>query len=210
MDGQTQMDDEAGRIETSMGGELSSCESHRNQEPYEGMLFDSEEAARTFYDEYATRVGFVTRVLSSRKSERDGSIISRGLGCRASPENQNSERVTLQKRDRRREGCTAMILVKREKPGRWVVRKFVRDHNHPLVVSLPNRRPTHDEKDKKIQELTAELRVKKRLSGAYRDQLLSLMKDVENHNEHLSTKVQVVRNNLKELEAKRKELLLHR
>ncbi|GMP78553.1 hypothetical protein CsSME_00034461 [Camellia sinensis var. sinensis] len=174
------------------------------------MLFDSEEAARTFYDEYATRVGFVTRVLSSRKSERDGSIISRGLGCRASPENQKPERVTLQKRDRRREGCTAMILVKREKPGRWVVRKFVRDHNHPLVVSLPNRRPTHDEKDKKIQELTAELRVKKRLSGAYRDQLLSLMKDVENHNEHLSTKVQVVRNNLKELEAKRKELLLHR
>ena len=66
-----------------------------------------------------------------------------------------------------------------------------------------------DEKDKRIQELTAELRVKKRLSAAYKEQLLSLMKDVENHNEHLSTKVQVVRNNLKELEARRQELVNH-
>ncbi|CAL5347906.1 unnamed protein product [Camellia sinensis] len=31
--GQTQMDDGAGRIETSVGGEPSSCESDRNQEP---------------------------------------------------------------------------------------------------------------------------------------------------------------------------------
>lgn len=67
-----------------------------------------------------------------------------------------------------------------------------------------------DEKDKRIQELTAELRVKKRLSAAYREQLFSIMKDVESHNEHLSTKVQVVRNNLKELEARRQELVNHK
>uniref|UniRef100_A0A5B7A2I9 FAR1 domain-containing protein n=1 Tax=Davidia involucrata TaxID=16924 RepID=A0A5B7A2I9_DAVIN len=203
MDTQTSMDDGTGRIETSAGGELNLCEADGNQEPYEGMLFESEEAARAFYDEYAGRVGFVTRVLSSRKSERDGSTISRGLGCRDGSDTQKTESLANQKRDRRREGCTAMILVKREKPGRWVVRKFVKDHNHPLVVSLAKRRSTFDERDKKIQELTAELRVKKRLSAAYREQLRTLMKDVEDHNEHLSTKVQVVLNNLKELEAKR-------
>ncbi|CAK9171881.1 unnamed protein product [Ilex paraguariensis] len=125
------------RKETSGGGELSSCEADRNQEPCEGMLFESEETARAFYDEYAIRVGFVTRVLSSRKSERDGSIISRGLGCRGGSDNHGVDSVASHKRDGRREGCTAMILVKRERPGRWVVRKFVRDHTHPLVVSLP-------------------------------------------------------------------------
>ncbi|WJZ88116.1 hypothetical protein VitviT2T_007446 [Vitis vinifera] len=203
-------DNETGRMETSAGGELISFEGDTVQEPYEGMLFESEGAAKAFYDEYARRVGFVTRVLSSRKSERDGSIISRGLGCRGGSDNKKARHLQTQKRDRRREGCTAMILVKREKPGQWIVRKFVRDHNHPLVVQLQKSRPTLDEKDKKIQELTAELRVKKRLTSAYREQLLMFVKDVENHNEHLSKKVEVVVDNLKDLEAKRQELLQHR
>ena len=123
-----EVDDGHGRIETSAGGEPSTCDVDTNQEPYEGMDFESEEAARAFYDEYAKRAGFVTRVLSSRKSERDRSIISRGLGCRGGSINR--------KQDGQREVCAAMILLKREKSGRWVVRKFVRDHNHPLVVQL--------------------------------------------------------------------------
>lgn len=190
-------------METSAGGEVALCEKDKNQEPCEGLLFESEEAARAFYDEYAARVGFVTRVLSSRKSERDGSIISRGLGCRRGANCQKTESAAIQKRDKRREGCTAMILVKRARPGRWIVKKFVRDHTHPLVVSLPKRRSSFDGKDKKIQELTAELRVKKRSSAAYREQLVTIMKDVEGHNENLSVKVQVVLNNLKVIEAKR-------
>ncbi|KAM7486899.1 hypothetical protein LguiA_002908 [Lonicera macranthoides] len=210
MDSETPIDAGSGGIETSAGGDLVVCEDESNKEPYEGMVFESEEAARAFYDEYAGRVGFVTRVLSSRKSERDGSIISRGLGCRDRDSQKTEETIAKQKRDKRREGCTAMILVKRERPGRWVVRKFVRDHTHSLVISLPKRRSTFDEKDKRIQELTAELRVKKRLSAAYREQLLTIMKDVEGHNEHLSLKLQVVHKNLKDLEAKRQESLHHK
>lgn len=57
--------------------------------------------------------------------------------------------------------------------------------------------------------MTAELRVKKRLSAAYREQLLILMKDVENHTDHLTSKVQMTRNNLKELEARRQQLSNH-
>ncbi|OIT31791.1 PREDICTED: protein FAR1-RELATED SEQUENCE 2-like [Nicotiana attenuata] len=209
MDVQISEDNGARRVESSAVGQVSTSEADRTQEPYDGMTFDSEEAVRAYYDEYAGRAGFITRVLSSRKSERDGSIISRGLGCRGVPDNQRSGSFTNQKRDRRRDGCTAMILVKREKPGMWVVRKFVRDHNHPLVISPSKRRPTFDEKDKRIQELTAELRIKKRLSAAYREQLLSLMKDVDSHSEHMCTKVQAVRRILKELEAKRKELSNH-
>lgn len=201
------LEDEIEKIDIPSQGELSLCESDKNQEPCEGMLFESEEAARTFYDDYAGRVGFVTRVLSSRKSERDGTIISRGLGCRGDVENHKNGSVIIKKKNKVREGCAAMILVKREKPGNWVVRKFVREHNHPLCVSVSKRRPAFDEKDKRIQELTSELRVKKRLSAAYREQLLALMKDVDGHNEHLSSKVQVVRNNLKKLEARNGQAL---
>ncbi|CAI9778221.1 unnamed protein product [Fraxinus pennsylvanica] len=161
MEMQNTVDGGCGRIEASAVVDSTFCVADRHHEPYEG---------------------FATRILSSRKSERDGSIISRGLGCRGIPDNHRSDTVLNEKGEKRRESCTAMIVVKRDKPGTWIVRKFVRDHNHPLVVSLSKKRPTFDEKDKKIQELTAELRVKKRLSAAYRDQLLTLMKDTtSNH-----------------------------
>ncbi|XP_031123037.1 protein FAR1-RELATED SEQUENCE 5-like [Ipomoea triloba] len=207
MDVQIAVDASIERVEFSAGGEVSPSETDRIREPNEGMTFDSEAAARAFYVEYAGRAGFITRVLSSRKSERDGSIISRGLGCRGIPDTQKIGNAATVKRDRRREGCAAMLLIKREKPGTWVVRKFVKDHNHPLMVSLPKRHSTFDEKDKKIQELTAELRVKKRLSAAYREHLLGIMKDVESHSEHLSSKVQAIRENLRSLDAERQELL---
>ncbi|KAJ0624121.1 putative transcription factor FAR family [Helianthus annuus] len=198
---QTISEDDVEKIELPARGELNTCEADKNQEPCEGMLFESDEAARTFYDDYAGRVGFVTRVLSSRKSERDGTIISRGLGCRGDIENHKKETVTVKKKNKGRENCAAMILVKRQKPGNWVVRKFIKEHNHPLRVSVLQRRPLFDEKDKRIQELSAELRVKKRLTASYREQLLAIMKDVDGHNEYLSSKVEIVRNNLKKLEA---------
>ena len=50
-------------------------------EPHEGMVFDSEDAAKIFYDEYARQTGFVMRVMSCHRSERDGRILARRLGC---------------------------------------------------------------------------------------------------------------------------------
>ncbi|KAH6778400.1 hypothetical protein C2S51_009712 [Perilla frutescens var. frutescens] len=209
VDVEATLDSGNGLMEASIAGDLTTCEAERNAEPYVGMVFETEAAARAYYNEYSSRAGFLTRVISSRKSECDGSVVSRGLGCRNIPNIQKSGNISNEGGQKRRDGCTAMLLVKRENGGRWVVRKFVRDHNHPLVVSLHKRRPTFDEKDKRIQELTAELRVKKRLSAAYREQLLILMKDVENHNDHVTSKVQMIRNNLKELEARGQELPGH-
>ncbi|KAF3455721.1 hypothetical protein FNV43_RR00363 [Rhamnella rubrinervis] len=201
------MEDRNGIIKTLAGGESSVSEAGADGEPHEGMVFESEEASRAFYDNYARQTGFLTRVLSSRKSERDGSVISRGIGCRGLSDNRT--KVQMQQY-RRRRACTAMILLKREKSGRWIVRKFVRDHSHPLVVQLQKSRRMLDDKDKKIQELTAELRIKKRLSATYREHLLAFMKDVEEHNEHLSSKLQLIYDNLRELETKTQEILHHR
>ncbi|KAM6566768.1 hypothetical protein CsatA_025896 [Cannabis sativa] len=232
-----QMGDGVERIET-YAGESSAVEVEGGSdvELHEGMEFESEEAGRAFYDDYARQKGFLTRVLSSRKSERDGSIISRGLGCRGLPDSRT--KVDIQQ-GRQRDVCTAMILLKREKNGIWVVRKFVSEHNHPLGIELQKghrilkwRRHSgieglgpwgfglwrvdgllnifKDDKDKKIQELTAELRVKKRLSAAYREQLLAVLKDVEEHNGNVSNKVKLVYENLRKLESKMQQPLCHR
>ncbi|XP_039010724.1 protein FAR1-RELATED SEQUENCE 5-like [Hibiscus syriacus] len=201
-----QVDDGDGRLEASTVDEPNMHDYDTIQEPYVGMVFETEGAAKTFYDDYARRVGFLTRVLSSHKSERDGLLFSRGLGCRGYYDDQT--KVQLQKQDKKRESCSAMIHLRRDKNGRWVIKKFIRDHNHPLVIQLEESHKTLDEeKDKKIQELTAELRVKKRLSASYREQLVAFVKEVEDHNYDISMKVQRTLDNLKKLDAEAKDLL---
>ncbi|XP_021774928.1 protein FAR1-RELATED SEQUENCE 5-like [Chenopodium quinoa] len=196
-------DEEAGEFENSARESLDIGVGDGVVEPYEGMEFDSEEAAKVFYDEYARKVGFVMRVMSCRRSEVDGRILARRFGC-------NKEGYCLSIRGKlgqvrkprasTRGGCKAMILVKLDKLGKWVVTRFVRDHNHPLVVSAREARKKMDDKDKKIQELTAELRNEKRLCTLYQEQLFAFMKDVEDHNAQISKKVQAVLINLKEIE----------
>ncbi|KAH9783585.1 FAR1 domain-containing protein [Citrus sinensis] len=206
-------DEGAGAVEGSAGRQLIIFEGDSIREPCEGMEFDSEEAAKIFYDEYARRVGFVMRVMSCRRSERDGRILARRLGC-----NKEGYCVSIRgkfgpvrkPRPSTREGCKAMIHVKFDKSGKWVITKFVKEHNHPLVVAPREARQTMDEKDKKIQELTVELRNKKRLCALYQEQLTTFMKVVEVHSDHLSKKVQNVINNLKEFESIEKELSRNR
>ncbi|CAH9075043.1 unnamed protein product [Cuscuta europaea] len=100
------------------------------------MTFESEWAGRAFYVEYARRVGFATRVLSSRRSQYENCVISRALGCREVLHAVKD--ASMKQRYRQREGCEAMILIQREKNGTmWVVRKFVKDHSHPLTADSP-------------------------------------------------------------------------
>ncbi|KAI3980281.1 hypothetical protein MKX01_029444 [Papaver californicum] len=196
--------------ESSAGGDSIVCEGDANQEPCEGMVFDSPDAAKAFYDEYARRIGFVTRIVSSRRSERDGSIISRRLACNKEGFNLNSRkigRVRIRNRESKREGCMAMLLVKREKVGKWIVTKFVKDHSHPLVISTGvKERPTPDEKDKRIQELSSELNRANRRLAACREQLQTFMKLVEDHTQHLSGTVNEVVQNIREVESEDKQL----
>ncbi|KAM7266726.1 hypothetical protein ACFE04_004623 [Oxalis oulophora] len=166
-------DEGAGAIESSSANELPAFEEDPIVEPCEGMEFDNEDAAKIFYDEYARRVGFVMRVMSCRRSERDGRILARRLGC-----NKEVNLGTMY--------CTSVYT--------WLA----------IHVGMG------DEKDKRIQELTAELRNKKRLCAAYQEQLSSFMKIVEDHTDKLSKKVQNVVNNLKEYESIDHELSQNR
>ncbi|XAR63574.1 hypothetical protein NMG60_11023553 [Bertholletia excelsa] len=90
--------------------------------PFVGMEFESEEAAKTFYDVYARRVGFSTHVGQFSRTKPDGPIVSWDFAC--------SREVFKRKNV---ESCNAMLRIERKDPNSWVVTKFVEDHNHSTV-----------------------------------------------------------------------------
>ncbi|KAM7496299.1 hypothetical protein LguiA_020713 [Lonicera macranthoides] len=183
------------------------------EEPYVGMEFESEDDARKFYTDYAKRVGFVVRVMQRRRSEINGKTLARRLGCNKqgfSPNQKGTFGPDKKPRPSAREGCKATILVKVEKSGKWVVTRFVKDHNHPLVVTSPGGFSTGGDKDKKIEELTLELQRQDKLCAAYREKLLKFLSYVEEQAEHLSSKVEQVVENLRKVEAEVQTLSHHR
>lgn len=131
-------------LKNSNGKELVTVEEETSdeEEPYVGMEFESEEAAKVFYDAYATRVGFIMRVDAFRRSMRDGKVVWRRLVCNKEGFRKLRPRRSENRKPRAitREGCKAMIVVKKEKSGKWVVTRFVKEHNHQLVPISTNGR----------------------------------------------------------------------
>ncbi|KAJ8748185.1 hypothetical protein K2173_000593 [Erythroxylum novogranatense] len=198
-------------MEIADGKELLACEGSSDLEPYIGMEFESEEAAKVFYDAYATSLGFIMRVDAFRRSMRDGKVVWRRLVCN----NEGFRKLRPRRSENRkpraitREGCKAAIVVKKEKTGKWVVTRFMKEHNHPLVV-VPTcgRRSvllsqTPDEKDIKIRELTAELQRERKRSATLQEQLEMVLREMEQHSNHLSRNIEDIVKSVKEIESKR-------
>ncbi|XP_049391892.1 protein FAR1-RELATED SEQUENCE 5-like [Solanum stenotomum] len=119
------------------GVDLGQQCSSSDLEPYEGMEFESEQAARIFYNSYARRVGFGTRVSAYRRSRRDNSISTRQLVCSKEGFNPRPDNGAQHKPKRQRivsrVGCKAHLTVKKQTSGKWAITKFIKDHNHELV-----------------------------------------------------------------------------
>lgn len=92
------------------------------EKPYVGMEFQTEEAAKNFFDAYARRVGFSIHVGQYSRAKPDGPIISWDFSC--------SKEVFRRKNT---ESCNAMLRIERKSSDGWVVTKFVEDHNHSIV-----------------------------------------------------------------------------
>lgn len=97
------------------GGAIYIPEGDPDLEPYEGMEFESEEAAKAFYNSYGRRVGFSTRVSSSRRSRKDGAIIQRSFVCakegfRNLNEKRTKDREIKRPRIITRCGCKASFM----------------------------------------------------------------------------------------------------
>ncbi|GFQ05980.1 protein far1-related sequence 5 [Phtheirospermum japonicum] len=188
-------------------------------EPYVGMEFESEDDARRFYNAYARRIGFVVRIMQRRRSEIDGRTLARRLGCNKqgfSPNLKGKIGPERKPRPSAREGCKATILFKLEKTGKWAVTRFVKDHNHPLVVNASDSEFTNvavsnnhlfnhsllkRDKDKKIQELARELQRQEGLCAAYRERLVNLLSNIESQSDHMSEKILAIVENVRKAEA---------
>ncbi|KAL7081817.1 hypothetical protein ACP275_14G062200 [Erythranthe tilingii] len=190
---------------------VNNNEGNSDREPCVDMEFDSEEAAKVFYDAYATHMGFTMRVDAFRRSMRDGGVVWRRLVCNKEGFRKSRPKRSENRKPRAitREGCKAMMVVKKEKTGKWVVTKFFKEHNHPLVFAPVNARrtaqlsQTPDEKDMKIRELTAELQRERKRSSALQQQLNSILKDMDEHFKHLSRNITNIVESVNEIESRR-------
>ncbi|XP_026656633.2 uncharacterized protein LOC103696283 isoform X2 [Phoenix dactylifera] len=139
MDIDPSVDEDNKMMQNPDKGEIIASGGDTDAEPYEGMEFESEEAARTFYAAYAERVGFRIRISRYTRSRRDNSIISRRIVCSKEGfrESCANEGLSGERRQRQRAvtrvGCKAMIMVKKMGPEKWIVTKFVKEHNHGPV-----------------------------------------------------------------------------
>ncbi|KAK7276575.1 hypothetical protein RIF29_17718 [Crotalaria pallida] len=92
-------------------------------EPYLGMEFGSEEAAKTFCYEYARRVGFVSKPGPHGRSKADGANMYREFVCGGEG---LKRRLT--------ESCDAMIRIEQKGKNKWFVTKFVKEHSHSMSI----------------------------------------------------------------------------
>ncbi|XP_065852844.1 protein FAR1-RELATED SEQUENCE 1 isoform X2 [Euphorbia lathyris] len=128
----------------------------KTSEPRDGMEFESKEEAFSFYKDYAISVGFSTIIKASRRSRISGKFIDAKFVCTrygTKREDSLSEMpypaidtdgatVNPVKRKRGRTNrswlktdCKACMHVKRrQQDGRWVVRTFVKEHNHEIFL----------------------------------------------------------------------------
>ncbi|KAL4632367.1 hypothetical protein ACB092_04G045100 [Castanea dentata] len=189
-------------------------------EPYIGMEFNSRDEAREFYVTYGRRAGFTVRIHHNRRSRVNNQVIGQDFVC--SKEGFRAKKYVYRK-DRvlppppvTREGCQAMIRLALRDGVKWVVTKFVKEHNHKLMS--PSKVPwrgsgkhlvSEDEKDKRIRELSLELYNEKqkckRRCAAYEEQLNMILKDLEQHTEHISKKVADIVQSIKDIEEEQSE-----
>ena len=129
--------------EHNVNMEYSECLVGGVVEPTLGMEFTSEDDARNFYNAYAKQTGFSIRVNSYYRSKKDNSIISREFCCskegfrrdrRAKRIDSSDDTKRRRARPITREGCKALMTVRKRDNGKWYVAKLEKSHNHELVT----------------------------------------------------------------------------
>ncbi|XP_021673539.2 protein FAR-RED IMPAIRED RESPONSE 1 isoform X1 [Hevea brasiliensis] len=126
----------------------------KDLEPHDGMEFESKEEAFSFYKEYAKSVGFATIIKASRRSRISGKFIDAKFVCTrygtkrepsmtemAHPVMDTDVATSIPVKRKRgrinrswsKTDCKACMHVKRRQhDGKWVVRSFIKEHNHAI------------------------------------------------------------------------------
>ncbi|KAL5703388.1 hypothetical protein ACHQM5_028485 [Ranunculus cassubicifolius] len=188
-------------------------------EPYIGMEFKSADNAREYYEAYGRCNGFTIRVNRKRRSRVDREVIGFDYVCsKEGFRRKRHSREVKVRAKQTRTGCKAILVIAyRRDMEKWVVTNFLREHNHELMI--PSEVPiksekgvlNEDEKDRRIRELTTKLYNERarfqRQCAAYEErcatyklQINTILKDIEEHNYHLSRKVDNVVQSIKQFE----------
>ncbi|KAL5567076.1 hypothetical protein UlMin_030240 [Ulmus minor] len=178
-------------------------------EPYVGQLFDTEEAAHSFYSRYGMRMGFITRIHDLYRSKQDGTIIGRTLVCNKQGYRRSNK---CDEKNRKpgnptRVGCKAMLSVRRLSTGKWVVNKFVKEHTHSLAAycengSINDHTPFLQTESARIRELTQQLLLERKRCASFRKIIDLLFNHIEEHTQGLSKTIQSTVDQVKEIESK--------
>lgn len=139
MEGDHHVDE--GYVSEDQGGEVNTSEDtsarkenegeeHENIEPYVGMEFESQCAARSFYNDYAKRAGFGTRISYSHRSKRDRKMIGQQYVCVKEGFPVNKDGPSKLPRSSARIGCKASMTVKRVNSG-----KLLEDLKRSIIMS---------------------------------------------------------------------------
>ncbi|KAG2702362.1 hypothetical protein I3760_06G085400 [Carya illinoinensis] len=115
---------------------LISTSSSGNFEPFVGKEFDEVEDAQAFYKAYARRKGFAMRTNHTVLSREDRKLQGVHYVCTR----EGFRRESLKQKERKipehaetKIGCKATMCIKKDGE-RWVVCKFVPEHNHDLLT----------------------------------------------------------------------------
>ncbi|KAK7255914.1 hypothetical protein RIF29_29342 [Crotalaria pallida] len=100
-------------------------------QPKSGMCFSSLEELKSFYSEYASRVGFGWKIRTSRKSE-DGIVYYMIIACSREGSHVSSIPSTLKTVPTKAKGCPTKITTKLEEDGLWYLKKVDLEHNHEV------------------------------------------------------------------------------
>ncbi|WCJ33355.1 FAR1-related sequence 5 [Euphorbia peplus] len=100
-----------------------------------GTEFESDEHAYSFYNKYASLLGFSVRKDWANRSKVHGLVLSRKFTCSKEGYRRKDKRDINVKKHRKetRTGCLARMIIARQSDGKYRVTHFEAEHNHDNI-----------------------------------------------------------------------------
>ncbi|KAL4381663.1 hypothetical protein AHAS_Ahas04G0156000 [Arachis hypogaea] len=99
--------------------------------PKVGMYFGTIEDANQFYQNYAKRVGFVTKIRFTRRVGKDKVPKNQMITCNREGKRKSRVSPIEKTNPRTNYNCPARISIRLNKEGLWIISKVCLDHSHP-------------------------------------------------------------------------------
>ncbi|QHN83089.1 Protein FAR-RED ELONGATED HYPOCOTYL [Arachis hypogaea] len=105
---------------------------HSNADvPKVGMCFGTIEDANQFYQNYAKRIGFVTKIRFTRRVGKDKVPKNQMITCNREGKRKSRVSPIEKTNPRNNYNCPARISIRLNKEGLWIISKVCLDHSHP-------------------------------------------------------------------------------